>query len=154
VAAYYPRKVATVQMVQKIFKEIDLETWDEDEEERREHLQMYGLNIYAILFVTDCDAVLRREERAPPRRSGPQQVICDTLAYIQSTNTISQSPRSYKQEREHRRGTKTLYKYAHCVQNACLNIRGVRDRKYTKICIPSPFPVIILRYVRFILTCW
>jgi hypothetical protein len=37
-AAYYPRKVVTLRDLQKAFP--DLETWDEDEEDRLEHIQM------------------------------------------------------------------------------------------------------------------
>ncbi|KAL8872408.1 MAG: hypothetical protein Q9174_001961 [Haloplaca sp. 1 TL-2023] len=38
VAAYYPRRVATYKDLEKAFP--DLETWDDDEEDRLEHLQL------------------------------------------------------------------------------------------------------------------
>jgi len=37
-AAYYPRRIVTIKDLQKAYP--DLETWDEDEEERKEHLQI------------------------------------------------------------------------------------------------------------------
>ena len=42
VAAYYPRRVATVKDLKKAYKGFDgeLETWDEDEEDRLEHLTL------------------------------------------------------------------------------------------------------------------
>ncbi|KAL8922507.1 MAG: hypothetical protein Q9208_005129 [Pyrenodesmia sp. 3 TL-2023] len=39
VAAYYPRRVATFKDLQKLYP--DLETWDDDEEDRLEHLGLY-----------------------------------------------------------------------------------------------------------------
>lgn len=39
-AAYYPRRVATTKDLQKAFAGLDVETWDEKEEERLEGLQM------------------------------------------------------------------------------------------------------------------
>ena len=41
-AAYYPRRVVTLKDLQKAYP--DLETWDEDEEDRLESLQMYVLD--------------------------------------------------------------------------------------------------------------
>ena len=40
VAAYYPRRVATIQDLKKLYKGFDeeMETWDDDEEDRLEHL--------------------------------------------------------------------------------------------------------------------
>ncbi|MCJ1232087.1 mitochondral 37S ribosomal protein S27 [Varicellaria rhodocarpa] len=38
VASYYPRKIVTIRDVQKLYP--DLETWDDDEEDRLEHLQV------------------------------------------------------------------------------------------------------------------
>ncbi|KAL6720164.1 hypothetical protein ACLMJK_002085 [Lecanora helva] len=40
VAAYYPPRVATIKDLQKGFKKFDedIETWDDDEEDRLEHL--------------------------------------------------------------------------------------------------------------------
>ncbi|KAL8712827.1 MAG: hypothetical protein Q9220_003035 [cf. Caloplaca sp. 1 TL-2023] len=38
VAAYYPRQVATFKDLQKLYP--DLETWDDDEEDRLEHIQL------------------------------------------------------------------------------------------------------------------
>ncbi|CAD6581501.1 MAG: mitochondral 37S ribosomal protein S27 [Alectoria sarmentosa] len=40
VAAYYPRRVATIKDLQKLYKGFDeeMETWDDDEEDRLEHL--------------------------------------------------------------------------------------------------------------------
>lgn len=40
VAAYYPRRVATIKDLQKLYKGFDeeLETWDDDEDDRLEHL--------------------------------------------------------------------------------------------------------------------
>lgn len=37
-AAYYPRRVVTFKDLQKAYP--DLETWDDDEEDRMEHIQM------------------------------------------------------------------------------------------------------------------
>lgn len=39
-AAYYPRKVVTFRDLQKAYP--DLETWDEEEEDRLEALRVYG----------------------------------------------------------------------------------------------------------------
>ncbi|KAL9066716.1 MAG: hypothetical protein Q9161_007398 [Pseudevernia consocians] len=40
VAAYYPRRVATIHDLKKLYKGFDeeMETWDDDEEDRLEHL--------------------------------------------------------------------------------------------------------------------
>ncbi|KAF6219833.1 hypothetical protein HO133_003658 [Letharia lupina] len=40
VAAYYPRRVATIKDLKKLYKGFDeeMETWDDDEEDRLEHL--------------------------------------------------------------------------------------------------------------------
>ncbi len=38
-AAYYPRRVATIKDLQKLYP--NYETYDEDEEDRLEHIQMF-----------------------------------------------------------------------------------------------------------------
>lgn len=42
IAAYYPRRVATIGDLKKLYKgfDEDMETWDEDEEDRLEHLAL------------------------------------------------------------------------------------------------------------------
>lgn len=40
IAAYYPRRVATFKDLQALYP--DLETWDDDEEDRLEHIELYG----------------------------------------------------------------------------------------------------------------
>ncbi|KAK3169855.1 hypothetical protein OEA41_009239 [Lepraria neglecta] len=42
VAAYYPRRVATVKDLQKAYRHFDedMETWDEEEEDRIEHVAL------------------------------------------------------------------------------------------------------------------
>jgi len=42
-AAYYPRKSATIEDIMKEFKKFDLETWNEKEEDRLEGLQIAKL---------------------------------------------------------------------------------------------------------------
>ncbi|APA05853.1 hypothetical protein SS1G_01762 [Sclerotinia sclerotiorum 1980 UF-70] len=37
-AAYYPRKMATIKDLQKAYDEYDVETYDDDEEDRFEHI--------------------------------------------------------------------------------------------------------------------
>ncbi|KAL8908495.1 MAG: hypothetical protein Q9207_000801 [Kuettlingeria erythrocarpa] len=41
VAAYYPRRLATIKDLRKLYP--DLETWDDDEDDRLEHLGLYKL---------------------------------------------------------------------------------------------------------------
>lgn len=43
IAAYYPRRSVTIADIQKEFKRYDLETWNEDEEDRLEGLQIAKL---------------------------------------------------------------------------------------------------------------
>lgn len=42
-AAYYPRKTATIEDIQKEFEKFDLVTWNEEEEDRLEGLQIAKL---------------------------------------------------------------------------------------------------------------
>lgn len=39
--SYYPRKSVTIRDLQDTFKPLGLETWNEEEEDRLEHLQMF-----------------------------------------------------------------------------------------------------------------
>lgn len=39
IAAYYPRRVATFKDLKNLYP--DLETWDDDEEDRLEHISLY-----------------------------------------------------------------------------------------------------------------
>ena len=47
VAAYYPRRVATIKDVRALYP--DLETWDEEEEDRLEKLALYDTSVWLDL---------------------------------------------------------------------------------------------------------
>lgn len=67
VAAYYPRKVATFKDLMKRFP--DMESWDDAEEDRLEHVTMYGQpgTIVRRWMLTSC-TVSRDVEREHQRR--------------------------------------------------------------------------------------
>jgi hypothetical protein len=74
-AAYYPRKMATIQDLQKAYEPMGLETIDEDEDDRFEHIKMYDCFLMASLCtIVNSFTVSRQEGRAHQRRSGQQEV--------------------------------------------------------------------------------
>lgn len=49
VAAYYPRRVATFKDLRALYP--DLDTWDEDEEDRLEHVALYDRSSISIYII-------------------------------------------------------------------------------------------------------
>ncbi|TKA55276.1 hypothetical protein B0A49_10590 [Cryomyces minteri] len=61
-AAYYPRKVVTIRDLQKLYP--NFETWDEEEEDRVEHILMWVVPFTKV----------EREGRAEEEEDGGRQV--------------------------------------------------------------------------------
>jgi hypothetical protein len=74
-AAYYPRKMATIKDLQKAYAPMGLETINEDEEDRFEHIKMYDyLTMFGFCTIANSFAVLRQEGKVRQRRRGQQEV--------------------------------------------------------------------------------
>ena len=74
-AAYYPRKMATIKDLNKAYAPMGLETLDEEEDDRLEHIRMYAsASIISIGTSTNAFAVLKQEGREHQRRSGHRTV--------------------------------------------------------------------------------
>ena len=73
-AAYYPRRVVTIKDVKKAYP--DLETWDDEEEDRLEHIQMYEQRIgFTVSYdFTDFDAAPKQEGKERQRRRSLRKV--------------------------------------------------------------------------------
>ncbi|PKS09720.1 hypothetical protein jhhlp_004341 [Lomentospora prolificans] len=53
-ASYYPRRLVTVQQINKAFGP-NIETWDEDEQERLEHIEEYADTAYGFEIGSSLD---------------------------------------------------------------------------------------------------
>ena len=68
-AAYYPRRVATFKDLKKLYP--DLDTWDDDEEDRLEHIELYEhrahrVSVYERLITSN--RAKQRGKGAPKKR--------------------------------------------------------------------------------------
>jgi hypothetical protein len=76
-AAYYPRKVATIKDLQKAYAPM-FETFDEDEEDRFEHIKMCDrLRIVKHCTMANISTVSRPEGRVHQRRREQKKVRVD-----------------------------------------------------------------------------
>lgn len=74
VAAYYPRRLPTIKDLRKAYP--DLETWDEDEEDRLESITVYEFYIKSKGVQADHVITERKQgEKAHQRKREPQKVI-------------------------------------------------------------------------------
>lgn len=66
-AAYYPRKVVTFRDLQKAYP--DLETWDEQEEDRLEGIRVYGLCPHFIVGpAVNCFYSAKQRGKGAPKK--------------------------------------------------------------------------------------
>jgi hypothetical protein len=80
-ASYYPRKIVTLRDLQKKFP--DLETFDEKEEDRLEHLTMLVLTQLLLQWMgADRLVVSKLVERERPRRRRPQPVGSPSTVHL------------------------------------------------------------------------
>lgn len=70
VASYYPRKVATFKDLMKRFP--DMESWDDDEEDRLEHVTMYG-QLEAMLW---CWILTVAQSQGAWKGSAKEKEVC------------------------------------------------------------------------------
>jgi len=94
-AAYYPRNSVTIADIQKEFKRYDLETWNEEEEDRLEGLQIAKL----------------RGKGAPKKKRTADSTITHFKA-LHTSLTISQQARkarSGNDQRAHQPGIRDIY---------------------------------------------
>lgn len=91
-AAYYPRRVATIKDLQKLYAP-DFETWDDAEEDRFEKIKMFVTLNNNWQTPTNRLAVSKREERVHLRRRGRQKVwpeVCCCSSMLIETTRIEE----------------------------------------------------------------
>lgn len=114
IAAYYPRNSATIADIQKEFSKFDMETWNEEEEDRLESLQIAKL----------------RGKGAPKKKTQKDSRYSRSHS-VQTILTKTQQAKRGRRRGDEHHHEKSLYKYDDLYED---RIYGHSDTRDTRSC--------------------
>jgi hypothetical protein len=88
--------MATLKDLRKAYPEYEM--IDEDEEDRLEHIRLYGLSCLDSLCAANMPTVSKQKEKGHQRRRGLQRVRAIACVTHQHANLLTQNPKKRRRE--------------------------------------------------------